>query len=102
MSAIENVSRRRFLTGGRHRGGRACAWCALLLQAFVRRQTSARHKRGSRHITSSVYLGIDPDGTVWIVASRSRWARQAVLLCRSLSPMTGRRLEASEDRAGAR
>src|SRR6266481_5452064 len=50
MSTIENVSRRRFLTGGK-----------------LPHDTNADHAK----LHPSVYLGIDPDGTVWIVASRS-------------------------------
>jgi isoquinoline 1-oxidoreductase subunit beta len=71
VSAIENVSRRRFLTGGVVAAG------ALVLGVRYYRKllpgeklpyaTNADH--ASLH--PSVYLGIDPDGTVWIVASRS-------------------------------
>src|SRR5213080_2944507 len=50
MSQIENVSRRRFLTGGK-----------------LAHETNADHAT----LHPSVYLGINPDGTVWIVAHRS-------------------------------
>jgi isoquinoline 1-oxidoreductase beta subunit len=71
MSAIENVSRRRFLAGGVITAG------ALVLGVRYYPKLSAGHK--SPHDTNadhaalhpSVYLGIDPDGTVWIVAHRS-------------------------------
>src|SRR5437879_4621343 len=71
MSEIENVSRRRFLTRGIIAAG------ALVLGVRYYHKLSSGDKRP--HDTNadratlhpSVYLGIDPDGTVWIVASRS-------------------------------
>ena len=70
MSAVENVSRRRFLTGGIVAAG------GLVLGVHYYRKFSrdelphdARADRATLH--PSVYLGIDPDGTVWIVAHRS-------------------------------
>src|SRR5438132_4545513 len=71
MSAIENVSRRRFLTGGIIAAG------ALVLGVRYYRKLSSGdklpHDTNADHATlhPSVYLGIDPDSTVWIVASRS-------------------------------
>src|ERR1700720_4745391 len=71
MSAIENVSRRRFLAGG------AIATGALVLGVHYYPRLSASdklpHDTNADHTTlhPSVYLGINPDGTVWIVAHRS-------------------------------
>ena len=71
MSPIENVSRRRFLTGGIIAAG------ALVLGVRYYPKSSSGgklpHDTNADHATlhPSVYLGIDPDGTVWIVASRS-------------------------------
>jgi isoquinoline 1-oxidoreductase subunit beta len=71
MSTIENVSRRRFLTGGIIAAG------ALVLGVrFHSRLTlgnSLPHDTNADRakLHPSVYLGLDPDGTVWIVASRS-------------------------------
>jgi isoquinoline 1-oxidoreductase beta subunit len=71
MSAIENVSRRRFLTGGVIAAG------ALVLGVrYYSRLSSGDklpHDTNADHATlhPSVYLGINTDGTVWIVASRS-------------------------------
>jgi isoquinoline 1-oxidoreductase beta subunit len=71
MNAIENVSRRRFLTGGIIAAG------ALVLGVRYYPKLSSGdklpHDTNADHATlhPSVYLGIDPDGTVWIVASRS-------------------------------
>jgi len=71
MSAIENVSRRRFIAGG------VVATGALVLGVRYYPKLSSRdklpHDTNADHATlhPSVYLGIDPDGTVWIVASRS-------------------------------
>jgi isoquinoline 1-oxidoreductase subunit beta len=71
MSTIENVSRRRFLTGGVVAAGALVLGVRfnreLLLGAELPHNTNA--DRSALH--PSVYLGIDPDGTVWIVASRS-------------------------------
>jgi isoquinoline 1-oxidoreductase beta subunit len=71
MSEIQNVSRRRFLAGGVVAAG------ALVLGVRYHRKLLPGEKlphdtnadRAALH--PSVYLGIDPDGTVWIVASRS-------------------------------
>jgi len=71
MSEIENVSRRRFLAGGVIAAG------ALVLGVrFSRARLSAEklpQNTNADHsaLHPSVYLGIDPDGSVWIVASRS-------------------------------
>jgi isoquinoline 1-oxidoreductase beta subunit len=71
MNGIENVSRRRFLTGGVVAAG------ALVLGVRYYPQLSAReelpHDTNADHaaLHPSVYLGINPDGTVWIVAHRS-------------------------------
>jgi isoquinoline 1-oxidoreductase beta subunit len=71
MSAIENVSRRRFLTGGIIAAG------AIVLGVRYYSRFSSGKKltpdTNADHATlhPGVYLGINPDGTVWIVASRS-------------------------------
>ena len=68
---IQNVSRRRFLAGGVIAAG------GLILGVRYYRKLSAGdqlpHDTHADHATlhPSVYLGIDPDGTVWIVAHRS-------------------------------
>src|SRR5467141_579846 len=71
MSTIENVSRRRFLTGGIIAAG------ALVLGVRYYHKLSSGdklpHDTTADHATlhPSVFLGIDGDGTAWIVASRS-------------------------------
>src|SRR5260370_2827296 len=71
MSAIENLSRRRFLTRGIIAAG------ALVLGVHYYHRLSSGdklpHDSNADHATlhPSVYLGINPDGTVWIVAHRS-------------------------------
>src|SRR5437016_3901694 len=71
MSEIENVSRRRFLTRGIIAAG------ALVLGVRYYHKLSSGDKRphdtNADHATFPpiVYLGIDADGTVWIVAHRS-------------------------------
>jgi isoquinoline 1-oxidoreductase subunit beta len=71
VSAIENVSRRRFLTGGVVSAGALVLgvryYRKLLPGEKLPEVTNADHAA----LHPSVYLGIDPDGTVWIVASRS-------------------------------
>src|ERR1700676_2797261 len=71
MSTIENVSRRKFLTGGVVVAG------ALVLGVRYYPRLSSGDKlphdtnADRAKLNPSVYLGIEPDGTVWIVASRS-------------------------------
>ena len=71
MSAIENVSRRRFLTGGMIAAGAL----VLGLRYYHKLPPDDKlpHDTNADHATlhPSVYLGINPDGTVWIVANRS-------------------------------
>jgi isoquinoline 1-oxidoreductase beta subunit len=71
MSAIENVSRRKFLTGGVVVAGALVLgvryYPRLMSGATLPHDTNADRAK----LNPSVYLGIDPDGTVWIVASRS-------------------------------
>jgi isoquinoline 1-oxidoreductase beta subunit len=71
MSTVENVSRRRFLAGGVI----AVGGLALGVRYFRSRRESndLPHDTHADHATlhPSVYVGIDPDGTVWIVAHRS-------------------------------
>jgi len=71
MSPIENVSRRRFLTGGIIAAGAL----ALGVRYYHKLPSGDKlpHDTNADHATlhPNVYLGIDPDGTVWIVASRS-------------------------------
>jgi isoquinoline 1-oxidoreductase beta subunit len=71
MSSIENVSRRKFLTGGVVVAGALVLgvryYPKVLSGATLPHNTNADRAR----LNPSVYLGIDPDGTVWIVASRS-------------------------------
>jgi isoquinoline 1-oxidoreductase beta subunit len=71
MSSIENVSRRKFLTGGVFVAGALVLgvryYPKILSGATLPHNTNADRAK----LNPSVYLGIDPDGTVWIVASRS-------------------------------
>jgi isoquinoline 1-oxidoreductase subunit beta len=70
MSNIENVSRRRFLTGSVVAAGAlvlGVRYHKLFAGERLLDATNADHSA----LHPSVYLGIDPDGTVWIVASRS-------------------------------
>jgi isoquinoline 1-oxidoreductase beta subunit len=71
MSTIENVSRRQFLTGGIVAAGALVLGVRYYpkLAAGDRLLHDTNADRATLH--PSVYLGIDPDGTVWIVAHRS-------------------------------
>ncbi len=71
MSAIENVSRRGFLKG-------LAAAGALVLGAYYVPDILRRHDSGSVRTDAdnatlhpNVFVGVDTDGTVWIVAHRS-------------------------------
>jgi isoquinoline 1-oxidoreductase beta subunit len=71
MSSIENVSRRRFLITGI-----AAAGALVLGVRYYPELTSGKtllHDTNADHarLHPSAYLGVDSDGTVWIVASRS-------------------------------
>src|ERR1700724_108260 len=71
MSTVENVSRRKFLTGGIIAAG------ALVLGVRYYAKLSPGdklpHDTNADHATlhPSVYLGVEPDGTVWIGAARA-------------------------------
>src|ERR1700722_13273676 len=71
MSKIENVSRRKFLVGGVVTAGALVLgvryYPRILSGATLPHNTNADRAK----LNPSVYLGIDPDGTVWIVGSRS-------------------------------
>jgi isoquinoline 1-oxidoreductase beta subunit len=71
MNGIENVSRRRFLRGSIVAAGALVLgvryYPAPAAAAELPHDTNA--DRATLH--PSIFLGIDPDGTVWIIASRS-------------------------------
>ena len=72
MSAIENVSRRRFIEGVFTTG--AFVLAARVLPESAWAQTAApafRTNADAAALNPSVYLGIQPDGTVFIVTHRS-------------------------------
>jgi len=71
MNGIENVSRRRFLTGGIVAAGALVlgVHCYPKLAAGDELPDDTNVDHATLH--PSVYLGINPDCTVWIVASRA-------------------------------
>ena len=70
MSVIENVSRRQFLGGVFSAGAFVLAAQVLPRSAWA--QTAVGRTRAEAAVLSpSVYLGIEPDGTVFIVTHRS-------------------------------
>src|SRR5258708_4015952 len=71
VSQIENVSRRRFLTGGIIAAGAPVLGVRYYHKLSPGGQLPHDTKTDHATLHPSLYLGIDPDGAVWIVASRS-------------------------------
>jgi isoquinoline 1-oxidoreductase beta subunit len=69
MKPIENVSRREFLGGVL--SASAFVLVARVVPQSVSAQAAARTKAESAALHPSIYLGIEPDGTVFIVTHRS-------------------------------
>jgi isoquinoline 1-oxidoreductase beta subunit len=70
MNAIENVSRRQFLNGVCSAGAFVLAARVLPEPAWAQTSESATRAAGSA-LNPSIYLGVEPDGTVFIVTHRS-------------------------------
>jgi isoquinoline 1-oxidoreductase beta subunit len=71
MNGIENVSRRRFLRGSIVGAGALVLGVRFYPVAAAADELPHNTKADRAILHPSVYLGIDPDGTVWIVAHRS-------------------------------
>src|SRR3984957_6902380 len=71
MSTIENVSRRRFLTGGVIAAGALVLGVRFSRKGLPAEKLPEATNADHAALHPSVFLGINPDGTVWIVASRS-------------------------------
>ena len=71
MNAIENVSRRSFLRGGAIVAGGLVLGVRFYPGLAFGEPLPIDTKADRATFHPGVYLGIDPDGTVWIVASRS-------------------------------
>ena len=70
MSRVENVSRRQFLHGVATAGAFVLA-AKVLPSSLLAQQPAFRTEAESALLNPSVYLGIRPDGTVFIVTHRS-------------------------------
>src|SRR4029077_12520003 len=70
MKLIENVSRRQFLCGMFSAGAFVVVSQVLPESAFAQ-DPAVRTRAQSAPLNPSVYLGIEPDGTVFIVTHRS-------------------------------
>jgi isoquinoline 1-oxidoreductase beta subunit len=70
MSAIENVSRRQFL-GGVFSTGAFVVAAHVLPRSVWAQEPAFRTKADAAALHPSVYLGVEPDGTVFIVTHRS-------------------------------
>ena len=71
MNRLENVSRRQFLHGVATAGAFVLAARVLPSSSFAQQQSAFRTQAESSPLNPSVYLGIRPDGTVFIVTHRS-------------------------------
>src|SRR6185369_2683779 len=71
MSAIENVSRREFLSGVFSTGAFVLAAQVIPRSAWAQAAVPFRTQAESAALNPSVYLGIKPDGSVFIVTHRS-------------------------------
>ena len=71
MSEIENVSRRRFLAGSVIAAGALVLGVRYYPKLSSGDELPRDTNADQAPLHPSVYLGIDPDGTVWIVAHRS-------------------------------
>jgi len=71
VSTIANVSRRRFLTGGVIAAGALVLGVGYYRKLLPGQKLSQETNADHATLHPSVYLGINPDGTVWIVAHRS-------------------------------
>lgn len=71
MHALENVSRRQFLGGVFSAGAFVLAAQVLPRSAWTQTPAPFRTRAESAPLSPSVYLGIEPDGTVFIVTHRS-------------------------------
>ena len=69
MKAIENVSRRQFLRGVFSAGAFVVASQVFPESAFAQ-DPAVRTRARSAPLSPSVYLGVEPDGTVFIVTHR--------------------------------
>ena len=70
MNAVENVSRRHFLNGVFSAGAFVLAARIFPESAWAQAVESSTRAAGSA-LNPSVYLGVEPDGTVFIVTHRS-------------------------------
>jgi isoquinoline 1-oxidoreductase beta subunit len=70
MSAIDNVSRRQFL-GGAFTTGAFVLAARVLPESVWAQEAGFRTRAESAALSPSIYLGIQPDGTVFIVTHRS-------------------------------
>ncbi len=71
MNAIENVSSRRKFLKGVFSAGAFVVASRVLPESVFAQDPAVRTRAESAPLSPSVYLGIDPDGTVFIVTHRS-------------------------------
>src|SRR5438477_6591833 len=71
MNAIQNVSSRRKFLKGMFSAGAFVVVARVLPESAFAQDPAVRTRAQSAPLSPSVYLGIDPDGTVFIVTHRS-------------------------------
>ncbi len=70
MNVLENVSRRRFI-GGVASAGAFVVAARVLPEPLWAQEAVARTRAEAAALSPSIYLGIQPDGSVFIVTHRS-------------------------------
>ncbi|HLQ76402.1 MAG TPA: molybdopterin cofactor-binding domain-containing protein [Terriglobia bacterium] len=71
MNAIQNVSNRRSFLKGMFSAGALVVVSRVLPESAFAQDPAVRTRAQSAPLSPSVYLGVDPDGTVFIVTHRS-------------------------------
>src|SRR5436189_1715724 len=71
MNAIRNVSNRRSFLKGVFSAGALVVASRVLPESAFAQDPAVRTRAQSAPLSPSVYLGVDPDGTVYIVTHRS-------------------------------
>ena len=70
MSLVENVSRRGFI-GGMFSAGAFVVAARVLPESVWAQEAAVRTRAEAAALSPSLYLGIQPDGSVFIVTHRS-------------------------------
>ena len=80
MSVIENVSRRRFIGGVFQAGAFVLAARVAPASLFAQQVGTPRTRAEAAALNPSIYLGIQPDGSVFIVTHKRKSGRAFTLM----------------------